>query len=149
VNWNHLRGASGSLRAKLAGRRLEAVVDAQVDKIGAVHAVAEVDTPRALTDARAWKRMRANAIDTVTIDADKIDLHALATALDDKRIAAGTAKVHAELGRGLRTGKLDVTLSGTRVVPREDLTIAFDGSAGLELAADQIHLALSADAGKR
>lgn len=149
VSWNHLRGASGSLRAKLAGRRLEAVVDARVDKIGAVHAVAEVDTPRALTDARAWKRMRANAVDTVTIDADKIDLHALASAFDDRRLEAGTAKVHAELGRGLRTGKLDVTLSGTRVKPREDLTIAFEGRAGLELAADQIRVALRVDAGRR
>ena len=149
VNWNHLRGASGALRAKLAGRRLDAVVDARVDKIGAVRAVAHVDTPRALTDARAWKRMRANAIDTITVDADKIDLHQLASAFDDQRLAAGTAKLHAELGRGLRTGKLDLTLSGTRVKARDDLTIAFDGKAGLELAADQIRLALSADAGKR
>jgi hypothetical protein len=149
VNWNHLHGASGALRAQLAGRRLDAVVDARVDKIGAVRMVAHVDTPRALTDARAWKRMRANAIDTITVDADKIDLHQLANAFDDQRLAAGTAKLHAELGRGLRTGKLDLTLSGTEVKARDDMTIAFDGHAGLELAADQIRLALSADAGKR
>ena len=149
VSWHGLKNASGSLRAKLAGRRLEAVVEAKVDTIGAVRAVAQVDTPRALTDARAWKRMRANAIDTVTVDADKIDLAALADALGEKRLEAGTARLHAEIGRGLRTGKLTVELSGTRVQPKKDLELAFDGRAGLDLAADQIGLELRVDARRR
>ena len=148
ASWDGMKNASGRLRASLAGRRLEAVLDAEVDKIGAIRAVAHVDTPRRLTDARAWKRMRESAIDTVTIDADKIDLAALAEALGEKRVEAGSAKVHAEIGRALRTGSLAVELTGTRVRPRRDLAIAFDGRAGLELAADQIRLEVRAD-GKR
>ncbi|HEU5057259.1 MAG TPA: translocation/assembly module TamB domain-containing protein, partial [Kofleriaceae bacterium] len=149
ASWDGLKNASGSLRARMAGRRLEAVVEAKVDKIGAVRAVAHVDTPRDLTDARAWKRMRANAVDTVTIDAEKIELAALADALGEKRLEAGTARLHAEIGRGLRTGTLSVELSGTRVKPRPDLALAFDGRAGLDLAADQIRLEVRADAGRR
>jgi hypothetical protein len=148
ASWDGLKNASASLRAKMAGRRLEAVVEAKVDTIGAVRAVAHVDTPRALTDGRAWKRMSANAIDTVTIDADKIDLAALAGAVGEKRLEAGTAKLHAEIGRGLKTGKLTVEMSGTRVQPKRDLELVFDGRAGLDLAADRIGLEVRVD-GKR
>jgi translocation and assembly module TamB len=119
-----------------------------VDTIGSVRAVAQVDTPRALTDGRAWKRMSANAVESITIDADKIELAALAAALGEKRLEAGTARVHAEVGRGLATGKLQVELGGTKVRPRKDLLIAFDGHAGLELAADQVRLEARVD-GKR
>ena len=149
ASWDGIKNATGSLRAKLAGRRLDAVVEAKVDAIGAVRAVAHVDTPRALTDGRAWKRMRANAIESVTVDADRVDLAALAAALGEKRLEAGTARVHLEVGRGLATGKLAVELARTRVRPRQDLAIAFEGRAGLELAADQIHLDVRADAGRR
>ncbi len=148
ASWDGMKNASGTLRATMAGRRLDAVVEAKVDKIGAVRAVAHVDTPRALTDARAWKRMRANAVESVTVDADKVDLAALAAALGEKRLEAGTAKVHAEVGRGLATGKLAVDLSGTRVRPRPDLPIAFDGRVALDLAADEVRLELRVD-GKR
>lgn len=148
VSWDGMKNASGTLRAKMAGRRLEALIETKVDKIGAVRAVAHVDTPRALTDGRAWKRMRANAVESITVDADRVDLAALAAALGEKRLEAGTAKVHAEVGRGLATGKLQVELAGTKVRPDKDLLIAFDGHAGLELAADQVRLEARID-GKR
>ncbi len=149
ASWDGMKNASGTLHATMARRRLDAVVDGKVDKIGAVHAVAHVDTPRALTDARAWKRMRANAIESVTLDADKVDLHALADALGEKRLESGTAKVHVEVGRGLATGKLAVSVAKTRVRPKRDLAIAFDGRAGVELAADTIHLELRVDGARR
>jgi len=149
ASWDGMKNASATLHATMARRRLDAEVEGKVDTIGAVRAVAHVDTPRALTDARAWKRMRANAIESVTVDADKVDLRALAEALGEKRLESGTARVHAEVGRGLATGKLALSVEKTRVRPRSDLAIAFDGRAGVELAADTIRLELRVDGDRR
>jgi autotransporter translocation and assembly factor TamB len=141
--------ASASLRASLARRRLDATIEAEVDGIGAVEASVRADTPRDLTDARAWRRMKAGAIESVTADTGKIDLVALAELLGEDRLKAGTAVVHLEAGRGLTTGKLTVELTGADIEPRPDLRLRFGATASAELAADEIRLALRADAQRR
>jgi hypothetical protein len=143
----------GRLRASLGGRKLDAHADIDAGPLGKVVADLKGRTPAVLTDGAAWKRLHAAAIQSLAVQADKVDLARLvrATSKEQKGSAgpplrSGLAQLTIEAGPGLETGKLTLAIKGGQVAASPDVVVPITATLGAELKRAELSVTGKVDA---
>jgi uncharacterized protein involved in outer membrane biogenesis len=141
----------GRLRVDLARRKLSAKADIDAGDLGKATATVAMRAPALLTDGKAWKRMRAGAIQSVQVDATKVDLARLShsTSKDGTgaklRSALATLKIQA--GPGLETGTISASVKGAEVAASTDVVVPVSVTVDAKLARAQLDATARIDGG--
>ncbi len=141
----------GRLHVDLARRKLSAKADIDAGGLGKATATVAMRAPALLTDGDAWKRLRASAVQSVQVDADKVDLARLAhsTSKDGAgaRLRSALATLKIQAGPGLESGTISASVKGGEVVATTDVVLPLTVTVDAKLARAQLDATARVDAG--
>jgi autotransporter translocation and assembly factor TamB len=142
----------GTLKVSLARRKLDATVGIDAGELGTAKAELAMRTPAVLTDGAAWQKLRASAVQSVAVKADKVDVARLVhtTSKDGagNRLRSALAELDIEAGPGLETGRVSLAVKGAEVVATTDVVVPIDTTVEAKLERAQVTTTAKVDAGK-
>jgi hypothetical protein len=142
---------SGRVKAQLARRRLDAQIELTAADLGGATAKLVVRTPADLTDPAGWKRLRAGAVESLSVKADKLDLarlvHNVGPPGTARQLRSALVELDLTAGRALETGKLTLNVTGAEVATSTDLSVPVTLNIEAALARAAITATVRADAG--
>ena len=138
------------VRAALVRGKVDAHADIDAGPLGKVVADVKARTPVVLTDGAAWKKLRAAAVQSLAVQADKVDVARLvrSTSKDGggSKLQSGLAQLQLQAGPGLETAKLTLAFKGGQVAASPDILVPVNASLGAELRRAELTITGKVDA---